>query len=378
MIKKAICIAFFFLSIPLQLNAAENHVLGGFEMSGFFNAGFGWQRFGGGPPTEFDYDGSYAGVLGSVVPDIAAGPGPAEGQDVLEAFMEVFELDITKTISDRATLRADLLFGRTQSGSWVNIPDGIEVEMGYATVVLLDSPRIDLTVGRIGTPVGFEPFEPYFNDTISWSVLTRAILYPYIVTGAQFMFEISDGVELFISAANNLLNDDIFDIDEFPSGLATFKFSWGEDDKESFFTVSSYLGPESGGRTPLSFGFDSTLIAWVTDSLQLGLQGDFRRDNGDTGPATSYAGGLMNLHWDMTEQFYGGVRFCFARQFDEGNGVINLTGAEQNIYESSLFAGYHLTDSVKLKFEARVDVIDPSVGETQIVPGAAMAFAAAF
>jgi hypothetical protein len=377
MIKKFILIILFLLSATHQVIAAENYVKGGFEMTGFFNAGFGWQRFGGGPPTEFDYDGSFAGVLGSVLPEVATGIPPVEGEDIVEAFMEVFELDIIKQITERATLRADILFGRSQSGSWVIVP-GIDLEQAYMTLRLSNSPAIDLTIGRIGTQAGFEPFEPYFNDTISWSVLSRAVLYPYIITGVQLGIEFSDHVALVIAAANNLVNDSDITFNDIPSFVTTLKFSWGADDRENYLAISPYLGPEGKNSRPLTYGSDATLVVWPTKSVQLGIEGLYRRDNGDGGPNTDYAGGFFNLHWDITETFFGGLRFSYARQFDDGSGILNLTGAKQSIYESSLFAGYHITDGVMLKFEGRFDVVDPAVGRTQMVPGVAMALAAAF
>lgn len=60
-------LAFFFCISPLNAKK-KNFVKGNFEMAGFFNAGFGWQKFAGGTPTEFASDGSYAGALGSLLP----------------------------------------------------------------------------------------------------------------------------------------------------------------------------------------------------------------------------------------------------------------------------------------------------------------------
>ena len=377
MTKKFIYIVLFLLSAAHQAIAAQNYVKGGFEMAGFFNAGFGWQRFGGGPTTEMDYDGSFAGVLGSVTQEVSTGALPVEGEDIVETFVEVFELDIIKQLTERTSLRADILFGRSQSGSWVIVP-GINLEQAYATVRLSNSPVIDFTFGRIGTQAGFESFEPYFNDTISWSVLTRAVLYPYVITGAQLGIEFSDNVALVVAATSNLTNDTTPEFDEIPSCVATLKISWGNDASENYLALSPYFGPETGNRRPLTYGADATLVVWPSAKLQLGLEGLYRRDNGAGGPDTDYAGGLFNLHWDITESFFGGLRFSFARQFDDGNGIFNLTGAKQNIYESSLFAGYHIADGIKLKFEARLDSVDPSIGETQWVPGIAMAIAAAF
>lgn len=54
-------------------------VKGAFEMSGYFSAGMGWQRFSNAPITEWANDGSFAGILGSVLPGVATGGPPAAG-----------------------------------------------------------------------------------------------------------------------------------------------------------------------------------------------------------------------------------------------------------------------------------------------------------
>ena len=356
---------------------AQSFVGGGFEMSGFFSAGFGWQKFAGGPPTEWVNDGSFAGVLGSVVPEVATGVPPAQGEDVVEAFVEVFELDIAKQFGERANLAAHIWFGRPFSGSWVQAP-GVEIEQAYATVKLSESHDVEFTLGRIGTPAGFEPYEPYSNDTISWSILSRANLYPYLVTGAQLSAALTESFWVYVMAANGCTNDTTFKINDLPSWLASFVFYWGPEEKESFFSITPFAGPESDSNRSWTFGMDTTVSAWLTDNFQLGFQGLFRRDDGAGGPNTDYASGLLNLHWDMTDKFFSFLRYAYANQFDDGNGFLNLTGAKQQIHEASIGGGYWIADGMKLKLEARFDAILPSAGENQWVPGVAMSLVSAF
>lgn len=203
-------------------------------------------------------------------------------------------------------------------------------------------------------------------------------MYPYFATGAQISAEISDNVVLYVAAANGLTNDSTIKINDVPAGFATLDVSWGDEDKESWFVFTPFIGPESDSNRHLTYGANAAFAAWLADPFQLGLEAVFRRDNSAGGADTEYAGGLVNLRWDITDKLYGVARYAFARQFDDGSGVFNLTGAKQNIHEASLGGGYMIADGVKFKLEGRVDAVDPDAGDTQWVPGVAIALACAF
>ncbi len=86
----------------------------------------------------------------------------------------------------------------------------------------------------------------------------------------------------------------------------------------------------------------------------------------------------MNLRYTFTKRGYGVIRYSFVRQDNVGNGILNLTGQEQNIHEMSLGGGYALTEEAILKFEGRVDLITPAGAAKQVVPGVAMSLAYQF
>lgn len=353
-------------------------IAGGFEMAGYMSTGAGWQRFNRADTTEFAADGSYAGVLGSVIPNIYTAVAPVEGQDNLMFFLEAAELDIAKSFGERASLTAHLIFGRAASGSWTGI-DGFDLEQGYATVVLSKAHNVALQVGRFGTPMGFESYEPYNNDMISWCILTRAYTYISFSTGAALSADVTDHLWIFLAVSNGLINDTTSRLNTVPCGYLTFKYHWGDEEHESSLAVTSFGGPDSDSNRHLSYGADVTLNAWLTDRFQLGLQADVRRDNAVSGGVnTLYAGTLLNLHYDFTEQLYGALKYCFLRQFAAGNGVLNLTGQEQDIHEFSIGGGYALADGVKFKAEARFDLIDPAGAADQWVPGLAIGLVNAF
>ena len=98
-IRSFALIAFISAGITLSAGAAmaqDKWVGGGFEMSGYLSVGAGWQRFSNAPVTEISHDGTFAGVLGAVIPNVQTGVVPSPKQDNAEAFLEVLELDINK------------------------------------------------------------------------------------------------------------------------------------------------------------------------------------------------------------------------------------------------------------------------------------------
>lgn len=368
-------------SVVGRAEEKQSSVLGNFEMMGYISVGGGWQRFMKGTTTEIAVDGSYAGVLGSVLPEINTGAIPAPGQDNFMFFVEAAELDLIQEFKDRVKLRADLLYGRAASGSWVGI-NGIDVEQAYATVILEKDHDVELTLGRFGTPMGFEPFEPHNSDTISWSILGRSGIYPDISTGISISANITESLWMMFALSNGLANDTTLKINDVPCGYLSFKYAWGEKDQENSIQFSPFFGPESQSNRHFSMGADLTVITWIGDKVQLGLEGNYRRDDANpTIPGaenTNYYGGLMNLRYDFTKRGYGVIRYSFVRQDNVGNGILNLTGQEQNIHEMSLGGGYALTEEAILKFEGRVDLITPAGAAKQVVPGVAMSLAYQF
>ena len=379
-----IAIAFLLLAAAAAATPAEAReaprpkgwVLGDFEVSGYLSAGAGWQRFSDAPVTEWANDGSFAGVLGSVIPNATNGTLPSPKQDNAMAFVEVAELDLARSIGDRARLRADIWLGRPDSGSWV--PLGIELEQGYAVVTLSRKHAVEFMLGRFVTEAGFEEDLPYDNDAISWSVLSRSNLYPYHATGAQVVWGIAEGVDLYVASSNSIINDWDLKTNDMPGFFATLSLEWGEEARGNWFTVTPFLGPESNSNRHYTYGADAAAGIWATPSFQIGLEGLFHRDNGYGGPSTNYAAGLANLHYDFSGRWYGFARYAYAQQFEAGNGVLNLTGAKQQIHEMSLGGGVLIAEGMKLKLEARTDAVAPDGGATQWTPGAAMALVCAF
>jgi hypothetical protein len=369
----------YILMISMMLAArsarAEWSFVGGdFELFGHVVAGAGYQHFSNNPVTEWTNDGTFPGVIGAYIPNVAAGIPPSPGQDNFMFYVDDVEIDVVKSFGKNVAIRADLEFGRIASGSFWNF----NLQQAYVTANIPVGNGIELMIGRFWGPAGFEAYDAYDNEVISWSILTRSNAYPYVITGAKLRYEFNDLVELHVYATNNMTNDTTAMIDDVPSFAATLKFTWGKEESESYASLTPFFGPESGDNRHFSYGADISWQVYVTDSFAIGGEGVFRRDNGFGGPNTDYAGGLFELYYDFTDAWYGVARYAYMQQFDPGNGVLNLTGAKQQIHEASLAGGWWLNDACVIKAEARFDYIDPAGAADQWNLGGALAFAYGF
>lgn len=345
-------------------------------MTGYLNAAVGFQHFSNDPVTEVALDGSYGGPMGSWLPNVVTGVPPSPGEDFYQAFVPMVELDFIKKINNRARLRADVQFGQANSGSGFQ---GINLEHAYAAVLLSEKYEVELVLGRFSMPSGFEPYDNYDNDTISWSILWRSTLPPAVSTGAQLSANFTDNFTLYLFAVNGFIVDSIAKDTTLPCFGATFEIKWGDEAKKSSVVITPFIGPESRGNRPLSFGGDVTVTWWLNEKWQLGLEGILQRDNNAGGGTnTTTFGGLFNLHWEPAPVWYFVIKYCYANQMAGGNGILSLTGAKQQIHEMSLGLGYYIADSVKLKIEGRGDLIFPAVSASQWIAGAALGLFWAF
>ena len=341
-------------------------------MSIFFDVQLGFQHFSDDPVTEVAYDNSSAGVLGESLSSWPAGFTPNPGQDVYGVFVQKVELDMMKRFGDRTRLRADISFGRAASGSYI---DGLVASHAYVAVRLTDNYNVQLMLGRFGLQPGYEPFRSYDNDSLSWSILWRGNLYPPGTTGIQLSADLTDHFSLYVAAGNGMINDSLSKGNTLPAFISSLVWTWGSDARPNQLVVTPWIGPESGGNRPLTYGGDFTLSLWGSERWKIGIEGCYQRDNATaTGVNTDYAAGLLNVRYQFLPDWYVLGKYVFARQFAAGNGALNLTGAKQNIHEALVAVGYQLTESAKLKGEFRFDVVDPASGASQSTPGAAISY----
>ncbi len=378
--------------VATSANAQEEYVAGGFEAAGHIMVGAGYQHYNNKLPTEVANDGditTYSGVMGKYLGTI-----PAASSDHFSFFVDEVELDLMKSFGENIRFRADLDFARAASsgiGNGAGNPAFV-LEQAYATANIPLGNGIEFLLGRFNTPIGFESVDAAENDTISKSILVRA-LRPANTTGMKVYYAFSDLVDLHFYVVNTLTQDTMLKVQDAPSVGFRLGFNWGDEGTESTFGVSGLWGPETRfSNKHYTYAGDIDLSWWITESFNLGLEGLFRRDNRANnvtglvaGFNTEYFAGLLNLHYLFSDVWDGTLKYAYAQQRDPGNGGIavvgdstwmNLTGAEQQLHEISLAGGYMVADGAKLKLEGRFDIVNPTgASNTEYVYGGALAFA---
>lgn len=359
-------------------NASE-YVAGGFEAAGHVVAGVGYQHQNGKAATEFamdDVEGSWAGPIGRYVNSM----GP--NQDHFEFFVDEVELDLMKSFGENIRLRADLDFGRFNSGSNFG---AFDLEQAYATANIPLGNGIEFLMGRFNVPIGFESVDVTDNDTISKSILIRSGMRPTNTTGLKMYYAFSDLVDFHFYFANRLTRDNMrAKINDIPSVGMRLGFNWGEQGNESTFGISGFFGPEHDvdSKKHFTFGGDLDLNWWVTEEFAMGLEGLFRRDNDvlSAGSNMLSFGGLLNLKYLFSDVWDGTLKYVFAHQNKGSNNQWDFIGGgvKQSVHEIALAGNYAIADGAKLKLEGRTDIILPpsgNAGRTQYVFGGAVAFA---
>jgi len=368
--------------------AQEKYVGGGFEAAGHVVTGMGYQHNNNRAQTEVTNNGdwvSYAGPIGKYL-----GTVPNNRTDHLSFFVDEVELDLMKSFGENVRLRADLDFARTASSGIGVAP--FTLEQAYATANIPLGNGIEFLIGRFNTPIGFEAVDVADNDLISETVIVRG-MRPTNTTGAKIYYAFSDLVDLHFYVVNTLYRDSLVKWNDIPSLGMRLGFNWGDEGTESTVGISGLFGPESRvSNKHFTFGGDLDMNWWITESFALGLEGLFIRSDAVTNTTSITPGsnleaiaGLLNLHYVFSDVWDGTLRATFAKQYDAVTGVVvigteplnnmNLTGAEQTIYEIALGGAYAIADGAKFKMEGRFDIINPTgASNTEYTYGGVVAF----
>lgn len=385
--------------------AQEAYVAGGFEASGHTFAGAGWERFntGGGSAVALDIRGNDPGAIGAYN-DVTAGTAGTSRSDYFNFFVDEVELDVAKTFGENIRLRADVDFGsstlnsgaRFFNGGGAGDEVGLLLEQAYATTNLAVGNGVELLLGRFNAPMGFESVDVGDNDTISRSVIYRA-LRPQSFTGAKIYYAFSDMVDFHMYLANNSLIHDDADVigvnTDIPALGFRLAFNWGEEGKESHLGWNGAWGQDHANvKNGWSFLGDVDWQWWATDSFALGGEAIYRQVDTVTpgGINGKYYAGLLNLHYDFSDVWDGTLRYAYTHDVNGAangglalansrGGTQSLTGADQQLHELALAGNYAITDGATLKLEGGYTRLDPTgAGNGQNVFGVGGGFAYAF
>lgn len=384
--------------------AQEAYVSGGFEASGHIFAGSGWHRLSRSSTAAAsvlgrEVKGTVPGVLGAY----SNAGTRANKTDEFMFFVDEVELDLAKTFGENVRFRTDLDFGSSSLNGGPRFANreavaaafddvGVLVEQAYATANLGVGNGLEVLLGRFNAPIGFESNDVGENDTISRSILYRA-LRPQTLTGAKFYYAFSDMADLHLFVVNNsLVHDNPSDFtgvagtfpsaSDYPAAGFRLGFNWGEEGKESTFGFSSAYGNDhvdvKHGRTFLG---DADWQLWLTESFALGGEGLYRQIDTNTAARknSKYYAGLVNFHYDFSDVWDGTLRYAYSHDVNGQAEVISSWGQaaqsltngngaggsiDQQLHEIALAGNYTIADGAKLKLEG---------GFTQVMPGGGLA-----
>ncbi|OGQ22765.1 MAG: hypothetical protein A3C46_04740 [Deltaproteobacteria bacterium RIFCSPHIGHO2_02_FULL_44_16] len=368
----ALVVAVF--GIQYSAQAEEKYVAGGFEASGNVVSGFGWQHqmTNAHPAAAISANGdagSTYGVLGKYNGAGAAGAVPGGKNDRFTFFVDSVELDLMKSFGENIRFRADLDFTRPVSGSGTGsaaAPQAagqgvLGLEQAYGTFNIPAGNGIEVAIGRMDAPHGFEARDVVDNHLLSNTQLLRAGLRPVSITGGKLYYAFTDAVDFHFYISNSLVADTQKAVVDIPSGGFRLGYNWGEEGHESTFGFSAFGGPENGQKklSRWTYAGDVDWNWWITESFAFGGEGLFRRDS-KTGaaaiPHQEVFAGLLNLHYMFNDVWDGTFSGAYTEQRDiAGGGVPVLTGFEGTSAELSLGGGYAVADGARVVLEGRFD-----------------------
>ncbi|MDO8493841.1 MAG: outer membrane beta-barrel protein, partial [Deltaproteobacteria bacterium] len=365
--------------------------------------------------------GTIPGVLGGYQNGVSVRPTAQNDQFMF--FVDEVELDLAKSFGENIRLRADLDFGSTALNSGRRFEPartnnagglgaiggdaiGVDLEQAYATTNLAIGNGVEMLMGRFNAPMGFEANDTNENDTISKSVLARA-LRPNSFTGVKFFYAFSDMVDFHLYASNGGLTHDSYtdfgQAGDIPTGGFRLGFNWGDEGSENVFGLSGAIGRDhvTASKRGRTFLGDVDFNIWATDSFAIGGEALYRQIDTVTAAPTAghkngkYLGGLVNFHYDISDVWDGTLRYSYAQNYTTGgvgNGVPDSYGnvsAEQSLFgavngkgkmhEAALAANYAISDGATFRVEGNWTYVNPkAAGANEKFYGVAGALSYAF
>lgn len=400
-----------FLASGFVAEAQEEFVGGGFEASGHILAGGGWQRFttkGGsaavGTAVLNDVNGTMPGVIGAYA-DTNGNVAGINREDVHIFFLDEAELDLAKSFGMHIRLRADLDFGASTLYSgprFSALGVNLLVEQAFATANIPVGNGFEVLLGRFNAPMGFEKNDVIDNDTISRSVIYRA-LRPTSLTGLRIYHPSTRSFSWQVWGANNGLVLDNGDrnhaLTDVPSAGARLNFQWGEEGRENHVGLSGAWGKESANATAAigsnmkrgwSLIGDLDFNWWLCERFRFGGEGIYHQINSLNGGEINakYVGALGNFYYDLSDTLGAAFRYSFghdvngpgspgarvlnitnAAQVPLGTAIQSLTGGDQSMHEFALAANYAITERAGLRLEGGYTWIIPQLARDEHVVG---------
>lgn len=362
--KLAIAAGLLAMSVSLAAHAEESKA-GGVEFSGNVDIVTGWQHD----------DSSAIGDVSGGLRDFRGATAPK--RDTFNFYVDQVELDIQKSFGEKIRLRADLDFGRFLSGSGRNTDSGVvgsnfELEQGYVTLGILGG---EFLIGRFNVPIGYYLPDRADNPTISFPN-NYNFLTPVNATGAKMYWAFGDHFDMHLYLVNQLFDCIIVGApcltgarlpvppaggvaaagdSAIPSWGTRFGYNWGEEGKKSTIGLSYAGGPEQAGNNAhLTHIIDLDFAINFTEQLLFAGEFTYEQQNNlptVLGPNAKSIAGYFVLDYGLSDIW--DIFFSYG-YFHDFQG--EFSGADQQIHNFVLGAGYDITDGAKMKLEYRMDL----------------------
>ena len=240
--------------------------------------------------------------------------------------LDQFEVDIEKTISDKASLRADVNFNKGDE------EDGLDfdeiMEQGYVTYSASLGDGVDFTFGKFNAPIGFE-----LLDAPDMFQFSHALVFdfglPTNLTGAMATFDLGgeDGVNVTLYGVNG------WDVSSDNNTGKTFGGRLGFSSIDDVqFGISALYGPEledNEGDKRLVVDLDVTIR--LRDDLTIGAEVNYGKEDNTslktTGDDSEWFGGLLMCHYDFDENI--GLTGRYDYFSDHEGSVFGLVGGKE-------------------------------------------------
>ncbi len=251
------------------------------------------------------------------------------------------QLDIEKSVSDRASFRADVEV----------VSDGfdgyqMELEQGFVRVAPISSKAWQLSFGRFNSPIGVERFDP--DQTYLY---TRGFLFdnalPTNLTGLMSNIRLSQHFDLTLMAVNGWnINADNNTGKSFGSRFGITPCSGL---KVGFSVLS---GPELDDEASMRtiYDIDVTLTHAESWNLALELHQGQETQNPEIGSTAKWNGVMLVGHTALGERFCATAR---ADYFNDRHG--SRTGVSQELKSLAISPAMSIVDGLDMILELRQD-----------------------
>ena len=230
--------------------------------------------------------------------------------------LDQIEIDISKEITDWASLRFDLQHCPSAGlcGPGNTVPDDDIIEQGYLTLTAPVANGVTFTFGKFNAPIGFELLDPVDMYQFSHSLVFNNGL-PTNLTGAM------------LSTSFNMFDINFYVVNGWDNNPETNKNKsiggrLGITPMEGVnvgFSAISGVGDGGGTQALTVFDIDGTIT--LIPKLTVGLEFNFGSDNDRvaTGNDADWFGFLVMGHYDYTD--WGGITVRYDYFDDDDSGT---------------------------------------------------------